>query len=243
MKTIVRLLLLVSACTALADVGHRAAGVYLGPVHDIDCSRDGGLLCTRDSGTAIGSLRCNGATSTEAGCVTPAAQTWAGTKTLTGDVRIVGHVHASLTACSSGVKGTWQTCTTHNAPVFCDGTNNIEFVGGASSEEMLAAVYVNGVPPPVMGGFTLASTTSWTITAIGGSWGIGTGAGSITVAVIHSGGTCSCAVDCDAPTGRNACTGNCTVAPSAAAGVVRSSSGCTIDPYVNGNLYLMGVRP
>jgi hypothetical protein len=71
----------------LGDVGQRNAGTYLGPIRDLDCTKDGGLWCSRDAGTAIGSIRCVSATATTPGCVDTLAQTWAGNKTLTGTLK------------------------------------------------------------------------------------------------------------------------------------------------------------
>ena len=236
-------LLLVASCFAAADVGLKQGTTVIGPVRDISCVSDGGLYCSRDAGTAIGSIRCVGATATETGCVTPSAQTFAGDKTFTGDPRIVGHVHGSLTACSSGVKGMWPTCTTHNAPVFCDGTANQELIGSSGSEEVLLAWYVDGIPVPFANSVTLDSASTWTINAVAGMWVAGTGSGSLLITLVHTGGTCTCTIDCDVPGARTACSGNCTVAASASLGMGRGTSTCTLDPRVVGNLHVMGTRP
>ena len=246
MKPLALIASLLVAPLVLADIGFRQGTTYIGPVRDIDCAHDGGLYCTRDAGIAIGRLRCVTASATEPGCITPSDQTLAGTKTLTGDLRLVGHVHASLTACSSGVKGMWQTCTGHNAPVFCDGTNNIELLGTSAPEEVLWPIYVNGVPVPFMGAITLSSSSSWTITSVMGWWGVGTGSGSFPITFVSSAGTCTCSIDCDVPGARTACTGNCTAPASGnvfAFGALSGTSTCTRDPYVGGNLLVMGTQP
>lgn len=237
-------LLLLLPSLVLADIGWRQGGVAgSNRVIDVQCQSDGGLYCVRDAGTQIGLISCTGATATEPGCITPSAQTLAGTKTLTGDLRLVGHVHASLTACASGTKGTWQTCTGHNAPVFCDGTNNIEFLGGASAETPLESLHVDGIPATVFGAFTLSGTSSWTITAVTGFWGVGTGVGSLPLTLVSTAGTCTCTIDCDNPGARTACSGNCTIPVSTTVFGFRGTSTCTLDPYVGGNLTVMGTRP
>lgn len=240
---LLKLALLFVPLVVLADTGWRQGNASLGPVRDIDCTRDGGLWCSRDAGTQIGSIKCLGATATETGCVTPNAQTLAGDKTLTGDLRLVGHVHASLTACDANHKGTRQTCTTHNAEVFCNGTDNIETLGSASAEELLWPIYVNGIPGGFFGAITLSSTSGGTITSVMGSLAGGSGSGSATVSLTHSGGTCTCTIDCDAPASRNACTGNCSLSAGASVGCLGVVSGCTLAPYVNGNLNVMWTRP
>lgn len=234
---------LLLAPLVLADVGARQGNVYLGPVRDIDCKADAGLYCTRDAGEPILRLHCVGATATEAGCVTPGAQTWAGTKTLTGDERIVGHVHASLTACSSGLKGTWQTCTTHSSPVFCNGTSNIELLGSVAAEYELWPIHVDGIPVPFFGATTVSSTSSWTITAVSGFWNPGSGAGSLPLTFLSAAGTCTCTIDCDVPTARTTCSGNCTIAASDTIYGLRGTTTCTLDPAVGGNLAVMGTMP
>lgn len=239
MKRVSALMLFV-ACAALADVGLKQGSAAIGPVRDISCASDGGLICTRTSASSRGNLFCNGATATEPGCVTPSDQTWSGNKTTTGDVRLVGHAHSSLTACDASHKGNWQTCTTHNAPVFCNGTSNVELAGSSAQETLLSSVYVNGIPPGFLGGFTVASTASWTINAITGFWGAGTGSGTLPITIVGPAGTCTCAVDCDNPLGRTACTGTCTFSGGSTLFLFNTST-CTKDPYVGGNLAMMGL--
>jgi hypothetical protein len=74
----------------LADVGLFRDGVYVGPVKDVDCVKDGGLVCFRDGGTALGKLLCASATSATPGCVSTLTQTFAGNKTFTGTVKAAG---------------------------------------------------------------------------------------------------------------------------------------------------------
>jgi hypothetical protein len=236
-------LLLFVPLVVLADVGAQNAGVSVGQIRDLDAARDGGLSLIRDAGTAVGKLRCVEATAAEPGCVTPSAQTFAGTKTLTADIRLVGHVHGSLTACAAGTKGTWQTCTTHSAPVFCNGTTNIEYLGSSSAEELFYGLFVDGVPSLAIGAFNFSSTSGGTITALTGLWGAGTGAGSLPINLIHSGGTCACNIDCDVPGARTACSGNCSVSASALVTVSRGTSTCGLNPFVLGNLGVMGTKP
>jgi hypothetical protein len=241
MRTALPLCLLASV--VLADVGTRQGGVYIGPARDIDCAADGGLLCTRDAGVAIARLRCNGATATEAGCVTPNDQSWAGKKTLTDRERIVCKAHASLTACSSGEKGTWQSCCDHNAPVYCDGTTNRELVGPAADEKVLGVVHVNGIPVSLMGGaFTLQ--TAATVTALEGSWGSGSTSDGGTVLFRLTDGTnlCDCTVPCGAPTTRTSCSGSCAYAAGVTVTPTRNSTTCAINPYVGGDLLVKGVQ-
>ena len=232
---------------ALAQLGLRQGTGAAKQIRDLSCVSDGGLYCSRDAGSAIGGISCVGATATETGCVTPTAQTFAGTKTLSGDFRLIGHAHASLTACSSGVKGMWQTCTTHNAPVFCDGTNNIETLGSATGEQTLHAIAIDGIPGGnalfPFASFTLSASSQATITAISGGWGVGSGSGSLPIGLIHSGGTCLCAVDCDAPALRTPCTGSCSVSADAGVSAARGTSTCTLDPFIASGLTVEGTLP
>lgn len=242
-----RLLLLASLLLAplvLADVGLRNGNTYVGPVRDIDCLRDAGLSCSRDAGESIGRLRCNGASASEPGCVVPGDQDMpTGKKTWNGRQRIVGVVHASLTACSSGEKGTWQTCTTHNAPVFCDGTTNRELLGSAGGEYQLATIKADGLPVTFMGAATISSTSGWTISAVATLWGVGTGSGSMPITIIGTAGTCTCSVDCDVPLARTSCSGVCAFSAADTLYIFRGTSTCTKDPYANGTLALMGTSP
>lgn len=239
MKLLAPLLLL--PLVVLADVGFREGLTYIGPVRDINCAADGGLYCTRDAGVAIGNLQCLSATTTEPGCVTPSAQSWSGTKTFNGDTRLVGHAHASLTACSSGVKGLWQTCTTHNAPVFCNGTSNVELLG-ATSFQLLPAIYVNGLLHSnlsILGAWALPY--SYTITNVSGF--VGAGAGT-TQNLRFSDGTnfCDCSIDCTAGGTNFTCSGNCTYAASALVVSAITSDGCTTPTTVKGVLTPAGYR-
>jgi hypothetical protein len=239
MKLLAPLLLL--PALVLADVGMRSGGTYIGPVRDIDCARDGGLLCSRDAGTSIGSLRCNVASSTEPGCVAPTAQTWSGTKTITGgDFRLVGHTHAGLTACSSGLKGTWQTCTDHNAPVFCNGTANYELIG-ATSYETFPPIYVNGLLHANL--FYLSDWTlpyAFTVTNVSGF--IAGGAGTTQTLRFTDGvSNCDCSIACTGATNLT-CSGGCTFSASTAVYSSIVSDGCTSPPTVKGVLTPAGYR-
>jgi hypothetical protein len=224
----------------LADVGLRNGGTYMGPVRDIDCARDAGLTCFRDAGYAIGKISCNPATATETGCVTVGAQTWAGSKSLTGDLQLVGHTHASLTACSSGLKGTWQTCTTHNAPVFCDGTSNIE-IAGSTSYQQFPPLYVNGLLHANL--FFLSAWTlpyAYTITSVSGF--IGAGAGTTqTLRFTDGTNNCDCSIACTGATNLT-CSGNCSFAASTGVYSEIVSDGCTSPPTVKGLLVPTGYR-
>lgn len=239
MKTLAPLLLL--PLLVFADVGMNNAGTYVGGVKDINCVADGGLWCARDAGTAMGQISCSPASSVETGCVTPGAQTWAGTKTLSGDVRLIGHVHGSLTACSSGVKGTWQTCTTHNAPVFCNGTSNVEMLG-SNSLETFPGIYVNGLLGSHL--FYVSAWTlpyAYTITSVSGL--ISAGAGTTQTLRFTDGvNNCDCSIDCTLGATNLSCTGNCTFAAST--GVVSAivSDGCTTPTTVKGILTPAGYR-
>jgi hypothetical protein len=234
------LLLLLFAAVASADVVWKHAGVTKGPVTSVSCMADGGLLCTRDAGM-LGTVQCLSATSTEPGCVTPSDQTWAGKKTLTDRERIVCKAHASLTACSAGEKGTWQSCCDHNAAVYCDGTTNLEFNGPAATEQVLGSVYVNGIPTVLMGSnFTLQSAA--TVTAIEGSWFSGNGS-TVTIRLSDGTNNCDCAVSCAAPTTRTTCAGTCAFAAGVSIATSRQSDGCSPNPYVGGNLLVKGTTP
>lgn len=236
--------LLLLPLMVFGDVGEFNAGTYIGPIKDLNCKADGGLLCVRDAGTSMGHISCNPASSVETGCVTPSAQTWAGTKTIsTGGVRIVGVAHASLTACASGTKGLQQFCTGHNSPVYCDGTTNIEIFSSSAPQQPLHAMFVHGIPAGVVGYYTANSTTTETITALVGFWGAGTGSGSLPITIISGAGTCTCSVDCDVPLNRTTCSGNCAVPASSEIIALRGTSTCTLDPYVGGLLEVMGTRP
>lgn len=243
MKRLALAVVVLGSCLVFADTKLKHANVDVGPIVALNCAPDGGFLCTRDAGS-VGNLKCNSASATEPGCVTPSDQTFAGKKSFSGRIRLNGAAHGSLTACSSGEKGTWQTCTTHNAPVFCDGTTNHELLGSSADEEVLAAIYVNGIPAPIFGGVSLPSTASWTINALSGQWIAGTGSGTLRLGILGSAGTCICDIDCDAPTARTTCTSTCTFSASDDLILLRGSSGtaaCTLDPHVVGNLNIMGI--
>lgn len=240
MKKLLAIVALV-ALPVFADVLVQQAGTTAGPVRAINCAADGGLLCTRTTAAGRGDLACNGATASEPGCVTPQAQTFGGNKTFNGDSRIVGHVHGSLSACNAGNKGNWQTCTTHNAPVFCDGSINIELTGTSAAERVLSTVNVNGVPVLLMGGGFSAQTAT-TVTAIEGNWYAGTGT-SLVIRISDGSNNCDCTVSCTAPTTRTACSGSCSYAAGSTLTVARTSDTCSMNPYVGGNLLIKGTTP
>lgn len=236
------LLLLLAACAALADVGLKQGSTVIGPVRDISCASDGGLLCTRTTATSRGNLFCNGASATEPGCLLPdVAQTLSGDKSTTGNVRIIGHVHGSLTACDASHKGTWQTCTTHNAPVFCNGTSNVELGGTTSAEQVLWSIHVDGVPVGFMGA-TVLSGAGAVVNAIEGTWGSGTTSGTLTFRITDGVNNCDCPITCNAPTTRTACAGTCAFASGVTLTPIRASSTCALDPVVIGNVQVMGTR-
>lgn len=238
-----RILTLLALCSsvALADIPFRQApgGTFL-PVRDLECGADGGLLCIRDAGTATGVMRCNAASATEPGCVTPSSQTFAGDKTFTGDPRIVGHVHASLTACDSSHKGTWQTCTTHSSPVFCNGTSNTELLGSTSYQEF-PPIYVNGLLHSgllYLGAWTLPY--AYTITNVSGF--IAAGAGT-TQNLRFTDGTnnCDCSIDCAGATALT-CSGNCSYVANTTVNPLITADGCTTPTTVKGLLVPEGYR-
>jgi hypothetical protein len=109
MKNLSLLAFTLASCAVLADVGLRQGGTAIGPARDLDCGTDGGLYCTRASGSTVGKIQCVGATATETGCVT------VGTQTVTGDKTIVGVVKAN------GVDAGWL----HGGSVQIEGTNVI----------------------------------------------------------------------------------------------------------------------
>jgi len=86
MRRVATIIVFLIACAAAGDVRWRNGGSTLGTVVDVNCVRDGGLLCTRDAGS-VGDVRCMEASSTETGCVTLGAQTWLGDKTVVGTVK------------------------------------------------------------------------------------------------------------------------------------------------------------
>lgn len=245
MKKLVQVLFLLGACSTLAGVGFKQGIDNIGPINDVSCKKDGGLLCTRDSGTALGTIACNGATATESGCMTPASQSFAGNKTWSGYHKITGVAHASLEACSAGNKNVMQGCTTHGALVWCDGTNNQELLGASSDEVVLAAQAVNGIPALLFGAVTLPSNSNWTLNAVSGFWNAGAGGSStLRLSFIGTAGTCNCDVDCDAPLARTSCSGTCTWSAGDTVYFFRGSSGtaaCLVDPSIGGSIYLMGV--
>lgn len=244
MRALAFCLVVVPLVVLAGDVRFRQGNTLIGPVSELSCRNDGGLLCTRDAGTAVGAIVCNGATATEPGCITPSAQTLAGDKTWSGYQRIIGVAHASLTACSAGLKNMLQGCTTHGAPVWCDGTNNQELLGASSDEVVLAAYAVNGIPAAFFGAVTLPSSSAWTLNAITGFWNAGSGSSStLRLSFVGTAGTCNCDVDCDAPLARTACSGTCTWSAGDTVYFFRGTSGtaaCLVDPGV-GTLQLMGV--
>lgn len=129
MKPVAQLLLLLSACAALADIGVRQGGTYIGPARDIDMLSDAGLYVYRDAGVSIARLACVSASATETGCVTPGTQNWAGNKSLSGnltvkaDAGVAGNMLISGTATVSN-----GAAVTGNATV----TGYVQNVGVAS---------------------------------------------------------------------------------------------------------------
>lgn len=236
------LVLLLLAPLVLSDVELRQGNVKIGPVRAIDCKSDGGFYCTRDAGEEIGRLSCASATASEPGCVTPSAQSWAGTKTLTGDMRLVGHVHGSLSACAAGTKGTWQTCTTHNAPVFCNGTTNLELTGSNSYVTLGGASYI-GLFYSLTGFLgALNLPYAYTVTNMSGYVAAGTGAGSINLLLTDGTNLCTCAIDCDTDQSSYTCTGNCTYAASTLVAFGPASDTCTTPPTIRSPLILSGYK-
>lgn len=238
-------LLLFVPPVVLADVGMRTGNSSdFNSVRDIECQKDGGLTCVRDGGTTTGVLRCGAASATDPGCVVPGDQTMpSGKKTWNGRQRIVGGAHGALTACSSGEKGTWQTCTTHNSPVFCDGTSNHELLGAQTTEQVLGTLHVNGLPVSFLGATTLPLTSGWSVTSLSGFWGPGVGSGTLPITIIGNAGTCACSVDCNEPEARTGCdAGTCSFSAGDTLFVLKGTSTCTKDPYVGGNLEIRGVN-
>lgn len=242
MKTLLPLCL-IAAC-ALADVGLRQGGAYLGPVRDLNCAPDAGIVCARNTAAARGDVACASASTTSKGCLDPSApQNLGGDKTWTGSQRVVGVAHGSLEACSSGTKGTWQTCTTHNAPVFCNGTTNVELGGTSSAEQVLMSVFVDGIPVGFMGASTLSGSGA-VVNAIESTWAAGTttDGGVLTWRMTDGTNNCDCLVTCNAPTTRTPCAGNCSFASGVTLTPIRLTGGCILDPIAIGNVQVMGVR-
>lgn len=73
---------------ALADVVLKNNGTSIGPVTNLDCSVDGGLVCARAAGG--GKLSCASATTTTPGCVDTGTQNWSGLKNFAASVTIDG---------------------------------------------------------------------------------------------------------------------------------------------------------
>lgn len=230
---------------ALADVVLKNAGATVGPVTSINCSPDAGLTCVRDAGS-VGTIRCNAASAVEPGCITPSSQTLGGgTKTFSGPVLLTPVAHASLVACSSGLKGQAQACSTHNALVFCDGTNNIELNGTSGTERTLFSVYVNGIPTGQFDANKLGSAAGATVTAISTSWLSGTTSdgGVLTFRITDGSNNCDCAVSCSSPSARTSCSGSCSFAASATLTPQRQAGGCVTDPVAIGNVQVVGTSP
>lgn len=243
LSQIVSLLGLVASCSALADIVLKNGGTTVGPVTSLNCSADAGVLCTRTTGS-VGNLRCNAATAIEPGCVVPSAQTLGGDKTWNGSQRIVGVVHGSLEACDGSHVGLKQTCSTHNAEVFCNGSVNIEYTGPASTEKDFASVYVNGVPQTLMGNsFTCQSAC--VVTAIEGTWvaGATSDGGTLVFRLTDGTNNCDCTQACDNPSARCIPTGTCSFAAGVTVTPRRASTTCTMNPYVGGNLQVKGTTP
>lgn len=230
------------SCAVFADVLAQQNGTTLGPVRAVNCPADAGIVCSRTNGTPAENLRCTTATSSEPGCLFPGVQTLPnGDKTFPSPVKISGVSHGSLEACDSSHLGTRQTCSTHGAEVFCNGTTNIEYTGTASAEQVLGVIHVNGIPVAVMGGSFQTPTSATTVTAIEGSWFAGTTSdgGTVLINLKNGGSTCTCTVPCASSAVRNTCSGTCTNLGAAA--TLTSSSTCTTDPYVGGELLVKGV--
>lgn len=240
MKRLAALAALLAAGVALAETVFANADVKIGPISTLSCRSDGGLLCWRDAGM-IGEIQCNSATATEPGCITPSAQTYAGNKTFTGDVRIVGHAHADLSACAAGQKGTWQTCTTHSAPVFCNGTANVELLG-VNAVEAFPPIYVNGLLHANLT-FLSAWTLPYAYTVTNVSGFIAPGAGTTQNLRFTDGvNSCDCSIDCTTGGSNFSCAGNCTFAASTAVVSTISADGCTTPTTVKGVLTPAGYR-
>lgn len=242
MKRLALLAVLFAAGVALAETVFANADVKIGPISTLSCRADGGLLCWRDAGM-VGEIQCNAASATEPGCVTPSAQSFgSGLKTFTGDVRIVGHAHASLSACPAAVsKGTWQTCTDHNAPVFCNGTANVELLG-VNAIEAFPPIYVNGLLHSNL--FYLSAWTlpyAYTVTNVSGF--IAAGAGTTQSLRFTDGvNSCDCSIDCTTGGSNFSCTGGCTFAASTLVVSIVTSDGCTTPTTVKGILTPAGYR-
>lgn len=239
MKRFAVITVLFGAFFVFADTKLKSADVDVGAIVALNCAPDAGLLCTRDAGS-VGNLRCNAATATEPGCVTPSDQAWAGKKSFTDRTRLVCKAHASLTACSSGEKGTWQTCCDHNAPVFCNGTSNTELLGATSYQEF-PPIYVNGLLHSgllYLGAWTLPY--AYTITNVSGF--IAAGAGT-TQNLRFTDGTnnCDCTIDCTGATALT-CSGNCSYAANTTVAPLITADGCTTPTTVKGLLVPEGYR-
>lgn len=83
----IALLLSLVATACFGQTVYKNGGTKLGTAVFVDCSADAGVNCTRTPATGTVNLRCSSASSTELGCVSTAAQSFAGAKTFTGAVQ------------------------------------------------------------------------------------------------------------------------------------------------------------
>lgn len=243
---LVALLLSGVASFALADVGLKSGGTYVGPVRDLNCVADAGISCARVSSAVRADISVVPASTTQGGIVTKDPQSFAGDKTFSGFVRLIGVPQGSLTACDSAHKGMLQGDTTTNSLVWCDGTKNIEYTGGGGSEQSLATLYVNGIVAiATLGSFSVEnpSAAAATITRIEGSALAGTTSdgGTVDVRFTDGANVCDCLIPCATSGGFWACSGNCTYVDNTAAVTASGfADTCTTDPVIVGNLNVKG---
>jgi hypothetical protein len=203
MKTIAPLLLL--PLVAFAQVNLKNGPTRLGPVRDLICASDAGIYCARDAGSSAGLLSCNPASSTETGCVTVSAQTWAGNKTFTGNVLTplvdagIGAI-ASFDIRASTIKNTDTATALTLQSNAADGvtTSTVPAMNFALGSDItntdLAWCFTDSAGNQRLCGteagtwtFAAHATTSGAVTAVGGSFSSALGSGGAASGVTSGG--------------------------------------------------------
>lgn len=225
---------------ASADTVIKNAGTTIGPIQSLNCQTDAGITCSRLSGSA-GTLVCNPANAVEPGCVVPnVTQSFSGQKVFNNGAQNLPVAHGSLTACSGPNQGLEQTCSTHAAHVFCNGTSNIETTGTAAFSTLFnvpAGRMVHGLTGVMS---TVSLPYQATVTLVSGN--VSPSAGSTLTLRLYDGtNTCNVVISCT--TGAfSAPAGSCTFPANAGIQVQPVSDTCTTPLIIQGDITVAGVQ-
>lgn len=91
MRPLALVLALLAGC-AFADTILKNNGTTVGPVTSLDCALDGGINCSRATGSSTGKLTCVTAAPGVSGCVSSGAQAFGGAKSFNNGVTVHGAV-------------------------------------------------------------------------------------------------------------------------------------------------------